>query len=128
MYVIRNKDRKESDFWNNEHGWTDILEADMFAEDELDYPLPLDGEWAMLWEVNAIQFARLIAEAEAEGVWTSDAIDGIAEQMDLEADEVYQIVTRAQAFFDEWKAKITGHSREADGSPDSDTTKDDSNS
>lgn len=59
-----------------------------------------------LWINNELQFARLIAEAEAEGVWTPEVIDGIGEQMDLEPNEVCELITRAQHRWDKAKADL----------------------
>ena len=56
-----------------------------------------------LWLNDELQFARLIAEAEAEGVWTTEVIAGLGEQMDLEPDEVCQLLTRAQHRWDDAK-------------------------
>ena len=56
-----------------------------------------------LWLNDELQFARVIAEAEAEGVWTPEVIDGLCEQMDLEPDEVCQLLARAQHRWDQAK-------------------------
>ena len=53
-----------------------------------------------LWLNDELQFARLIAEAEAEGVWTTEVFDGLGAQMDLEPSEVCELLTRAQHRWD----------------------------
>ena len=59
------------------------------------------------WEDNSIQFPRLIAEAEAAGLWC-DKVGGqlMAESMDLEVKEVFEIIERAQTVGDKIVADI----------------------
>jgi len=65
------------------------------------------GRWTTLWEVNSIQFARFIAECEACGVFTDEArLEEVAESMDLDIDEVFELVSRAQESWDDYKASI----------------------
>ena len=98
-------------FWSNEHGWTDFEEADYFTEAEFKaYNLPLGGKWVELWQVNCLQFARLIAEAEAAGVWElaadTDAYKLMLESMDLTAEDICEIVQRAQRVFEISKDRL----------------------
>jgi predicted transcriptional regulator YheO len=52
------------------------------------------------WRNNAIQFPRLIAELEATGVFAlPGALDKVAEEMDLDVQQVCGLISRAQ---DEW--------------------------
>ena len=60
------------------------------------------------WEDNSIQFPRLIAEAEAAGLWTADVsvFNAMCESMDLEHEEVFEIIERAQTVWDKIVADI----------------------
>ena len=53
------------------------------------------------WGDDFLQFARLISEAESCGMWggPSSAIEELCNSMDLAADDVYEIVERAQRAF-----------------------------
>jgi hypothetical protein len=47
--------------------------ADLFSVDEQSYlNLPMEGYWVPLWSVDLIQFARLLAECEACGVFNDE--------------------------------------------------------
>lgn len=48
------------------------------------------------WDDNTKQFPRFIAEAEAAGAFTPEVLSMMAESMDLDADEVCEIIDRAQ--------------------------------
>lgn len=38
-------------YWNNEYGWVNISEADLFAQDEKDiFDLPISGYWDLVGE------------------------------------------------------------------------------
>lgn len=105
-YLIRLKG-KAAVYWSNEGGWVDALDADVFSQEERDsLHLPLGGEWCPLWEENTIQFARLISEAEALGLWNEAATRCLAEEMDLSQEEVCSIISLAQEVFDRMKEKI----------------------
>ena len=58
-----------------------------------------------LWENNEIQFARLIAEAEAAGAFQPNIVESMAASMDLEPSNVYILIDRAQQAFEDHKAK-----------------------
>lgn len=103
-YIIGNVNQTE--FWSNEDGWADLASATRFTEKEKEtLRLPMDGSWLTLWEVNSIQFARFIAECEAGGVFSDkDRMEQVAGEMDLSLDEVYELVSRAQTEWDDFKA------------------------
>jgi hypothetical protein len=106
MYVIANE--KNTEYWSNEDGWVDISSATRFSKaDTKVFHLPTDGHWVTFWEVNSLQFARFIAECEAAGVFCdSERMLLVADSMDLDTDEVFEIVSRAQKFWDDYKATM----------------------
>ena len=53
------------------------------------------------WENDAVQFPRLIAEAEAAGAFTDDVLSDMADSMDLEVAQVVELVSRAQERWDD---------------------------
>jgi|AP59_1055472.scaffolds.fasta_scaffold206655_1 purine nucleoside phosphorylase len=55
----------------------------------------------MNWDDNSIQFPRLIAEAEAAGLWLADVstFNAMCESMDLEHEEVFEVIDRAKKEF-----------------------------
>lgn len=53
MYVIRSKSEFDDDniplYWNNQYGWVNSSEADIFAQDEQEqYDLPINGYWELV--------------------------------------------------------------------------------
>jgi len=58
------------------------------------------------WENDSIQFARLIDELEAVGGFTNEIVEDLCASMDLERDELFEIVERAQKVWDDIKARI----------------------
>lgn len=106
MYVIANE--KGTEFWSNDDGWVDIASASRFSKQDTELlNLPVGGHWVTLWEVNALQFARFIAECEACGVFNDETrLQQVAEEMDLDTDEVFELVSRAQKFWDAYKASL----------------------
>lgn len=52
------------------------------------------------WQNNAVQFPRLIAEANAMGAFSSHRVKEMAESMNIETDDVLELVDRAEA---EWE-------------------------
>ena len=67
------------------------------------------------WEDNSIQFPRLIAEAEAAGIWSdacdmhgagTSALEDMAASMDLDVSEVFELISRAQK---EWEQAVVKH-------------------
>ena len=65
-----------------------------------------------LWLNDELQFARLIAEAEAEGVWTKKTVKGLCNQTGLELDEVYALIDRAQHRWDGAKERLLRRQKE----------------
>ncbi len=60
------------------------------------------------WKNDAIQFARLIAEMEAAGLFPAEDAEGEAallESMDLAQGELTEIIDRAQAVWDDVKTR-----------------------
>lgn len=63
------------------------------------------------WENNSIQFPRLLAEIEASGAFDlrlpdgQRIVDSVAESMDLDVSEVYELLDRAQVEWDRIKAQ-----------------------
>ena len=107
MFFIINEKNKNL-FWNNEHGWVDFDSADSFSvEESRSLNLPDEGEWISAWEVDTVQFARFIDECQAAGVFNDDdRLSQVAESMDLEIDEIYNIIDRAMSLFERTKEKI----------------------
>ena len=59
------------------------------------------------WQDDNLQFPRLLAELEAIGAFADDALlRRVAEEMDLEPDEVLELVSRAQAKWDTTKQSL----------------------
>lgn len=58
------------------------------------------------WEDNELQFARLISELDALGVFTEDVVEGLSESMDLEPIDLWVIKNRADTVFEKAKADI----------------------
>lgn len=64
---------------------------------------------ADLWNDDLIQFARLIAEMEAFGVFEGlDNWHGLFESMDLDEEAICELIDRAQAVFEKSKARLPG--------------------
>lgn len=55
------------------------------------------------WANNAIQFPRLITELQVAGAFTSPVVVNLLESMDLTANEVFEIVDRADKVWEEIK-------------------------
>ena len=108
MYVITDENMK---FWSNEYGWIDdICVASHFTQEEKEhFQLPQSDtsvRWASLWEVDMLQFARLIEETQAAGGFTTEVLDTLVESMDLEMDDIVYILERARIIFETHKAKL----------------------
>lgn len=52
------------------------------------------------WDNDFIQFSRLIAELETVGAFTPDVVSQLCEEMDLLAEDIAFVITRAQ---DNWE-------------------------
>lgn len=59
-----------------------------------------------LWKDDFVQFARLIAEAEAAGAFTPDVLEEMSESMDLNMSDIYSVIDKAQTKFDEIKSNL----------------------
>lgn len=107
MFFIINEKNKNL-FWNNENGWGSFDTSDSFSiEEKVRLNLPQEGVWVSAWEVDTIQFARLIAECEACGVFADEErMMQVADEMDLEMDELFGIIDRAMNRFEQAKEKI----------------------
>ncbi len=57
------------------------------------------------WENNELQFARLIAEIEANGGFSEQLVQDLCSSMDLEKDQIFSLVDRAQDFWDKAKSQ-----------------------
>lgn len=105
MYVIKNIVNQL--YWSNDHGWGDFDGSTYFsAREQQEFNLPLEGSWLSLWEVDVIQFARLISELRATGADTEEAMATLQESMDLDYDEVESIFQRAEEVWETSKAKL----------------------
>jgi len=103
MYVIRYKGERE--YWSKKHGWSeDIFSADLFKDQKT--KLPVNGEYAELWDFNEIQFARLIAESEMAGVYEGEALEAMLESMDLSKEEFAVLTDRAMLAWETFKKKV----------------------
>lgn len=58
------------------------------------------------WNNSHIQFARLLAEIEANGGFTDKLMDDLCASMNLERMDVCGLINRAQSEWDEIKAQI----------------------
>jgi hypothetical protein len=104
MYMIQNASDSSS-FWSNEYGWCSQISADKYG-DINGLNLPLEGIWVSLWEINQIQFARLITELEQCGALKKEYLEQVAEATDLEFTEVCEIIDRAKEFVDNFNTTI----------------------
>lgn len=55
------------------------------------------------WRNDSIQFPRLIAELMAAGAFTPEVISSLCDQMDLDADQIDEVIDRAQTVWDHIK-------------------------
>ncbi len=55
------------------------------------------------WDDNSIQFPRLIAEIEAAGGFTEQLVQDLCASMDLEKEDVFELIERAQYKWDDIK-------------------------
>lgn len=97
-YLIQNS---QGEFWSNSDGWVDPANATNFSKKEKDeFNLPVDGRWVTYWEVDLVQFARLISECAAIEMFDDEKIEEVADMMNLELSDVCEIISRAQNIFD----------------------------
>jgi hypothetical protein len=64
LYIIESISEQDSEtnrplYWNNQYGWVDRDNADIFTEEEIEkFTLPIDGTWvAAIDEANEEDFA-----------------------------------------------------------------------
>jgi hypothetical protein len=69
---------------------------------KLNPPVPIPT----VWDDNAIQFPRLIAELEAAGAITPKVMGDLATSMDLRLSEVRELIDRACDEFDRIKETL----------------------
>lgn len=107
MFMIGNR-TDPTTFWSNEDGWVDQDSADLFSRDEQTYlTLPVEGYWVPLWSMDLIQFARLIDECEACGMFNDDdRLQQVADSMDCTIEQVASIIDRAKIRWDEEKDRV----------------------
>jgi hypothetical protein len=107
MYVIGEKDGDA--YWSNELGWVSLEDSDRFTrEEQQTLRLPVGGYWITLWAVDATQFARLISECDAVGLFDEATLERLAESMDLEMSQVQSLVGRACEHIEQEKARLRG--------------------
>jgi len=58
------------------------------------------------WDDNELQFARLISELDALGVFTEEVVEGLCESMDLEPVDLWVVKSRAETVFEEAKDNV----------------------
>lgn len=81
---------------------------------EIEREMEARGPKKTLWDNNEVQFARLIEELQAAGVFTPAVLDTLKGNMDLDLVDLHEIISRAQNVFDTSKAKLVGGTGEAD--------------
>lgn len=96
--------RKEAEEWIEEPSfdgvhWAILGSKFVIVDDDED-----DSTDGSSWEDDSIQFPRLIAELEAQGLFSSEVVEFLAESMDLDSSHVYELVDRAQSRWDEIKS------------------------
>lgn len=105
MFVIKNIVNQL--YWSNDHGWGDFAGSTYFSEQEQrEFNLPLEGSWLSLWEVDVVQFARLVSELRAAGADTDEVTSILQDSMDLDYDELNDLFQRAEDVWETSKAKI----------------------
>jgi len=58
-----------------------------------------------LWDDDELQFARLLAEAELSGAFTTEVMQDLQTSMDLEETDIHELLDRAQRTWDIAKAR-----------------------
>lgn len=70
-------------------------------------PIKVSKDPLKNWENNAIQFPRLIAELEAQGVFDLPGVrKNLSEEMDILDEEINAIIDRAQVEWEGIKTRI----------------------
>lgn len=70
--------------------------------------IKVSGDPDKNWANDAIQFPRLIAELEAAGAFTTQVFKGLMESTDLDEGQICELLERAQATWDDIKARTKG--------------------
>ncbi len=105
MFVIGNR-TDPTMFWCD-HKWGDQDSATRYTpKQQKTLGVPVNGYWVPLWSLDLTQFARLIAECEAAGVFTKESLEPVCESMDLQFDQVLSLIDRAQNRWEEEKERI----------------------
>lgn len=106
MFIIANK-FNDNLFWNSESGWSSIEEADFFTQEDMQsLEVVKNGYWCPLWSVDFIQFARTLSEVLEINLLSDSQIMRIAESMNLDVDNIYSLLSRAQCRWEEFKEKV----------------------
>ena len=108
MYVIVGN--KSDQFWQEKVGYGSLADATYFSKSKHaknpGRAETLGGHWVPLWELDVIQFARLLSEMQASGILTPEALDVVAASMDLELDQIDELITRAETLWERSKEKL----------------------
>ena len=108
MYVIVSI--RSGQFWSEKEGYGNLDSATYFTKAQHaaapDRHNELGGYWKPLWELDVIQFARLLSEMQASGILTPEALDVVAASMDLELDQIDELITRAETLWERSKEKL----------------------
>lgn len=101
MYVIR-KAGTDHLYWREDGCWVPLLSATLYTVVQRESAmLPARGAWTSYWEIDEVQFPRLLAEAEAVGLFAqTELLQQLAESMDLTIEQIGEIVDRAQSAFE----------------------------
>jgi hypothetical protein len=107
-------------YWSNEDGWGSLTNATVFLG-TTGYRKPIGPcEWIQLpehdvaisnnptdnWRDDLVQFARLIAEIEANGVISDNAdLRGLLDSMDTSTKDLLELIDRAQKYWDRIKER-----------------------
>ena len=66
----------------------------------------MDKSKELPWYDDKLQFARLIAEIEAAGGFTSELLENLSESMELSLFDIGSLIGRAQGVFDLAKERL----------------------
>ena len=106
-YVIYS--HTEQLYWNNSDGWVNFDDATLYNYEPVNSGLALYQPEVMpvefnvtepAWNNDKLQFARLIAECMANGVFTNEIVRKLCDEMDLTPDQLFELVGRAQDHWD----------------------------
>ena len=92
--------------WREDVGGADFIQDVSLIIDEPTTPTPdVDTDSDVNWNNDAIQFPRLLAELYASVDLSRKNWDALGASMDLTRDEITDIFERAQATWDDIKAR-----------------------